>query len=91
MRLISPQIKICFGGEGISPFGKIHRSLMPYSYVLKTANATITRIFHEFEAFICKAFSDAAVLMLPQVPDNAANGRLELARRLKTFMLLCIQ
>ncbi len=27
--------------------------------------------------------------MLPQVPDNAANGRLGLARRVKTFMLSC--
>jgi hypothetical protein len=56
----------------------------------------LSRIFHEFEAFICKthtlihiikcviplagAFRDAAVLMLPQVPDNAANGRLELVK-----------
>ena len=27
--------------------------------------------------------------MLPQVPDNEANGRLGLARRVKTFMLFC--
>ena len=27
--------------------------------------------------------------MLPQVPDNAANGRLGLAHRVKTFILLC--
>ena len=38
---------------------------------------------------MCKAFRDAAVLMLPQVPDNEANGRLGLARRVKTFMLIC--
>ena len=52
-------------------------------------NLDLTRIFHEFEAFICKAFRDVAVLMLPQVPDNAANGRLRLAHRVKTFMLAC--
>ena len=44
---------------------------------------------HEFESFICKAFRDAVVLMLPQVPDKEAYGRLGLARRVKTFMLLC--
>ena len=49
----------------------------------------LTRILHEFESFICKAFRDAVVLMLPQVPDNEANGRLGLARRVKTFMLFC--
>ena len=35
------------------------------------------------------AFRDAVVLMLPQVPDNAVNGRLGLASRVKTFMLFC--
>ena len=42
-------------------------------------------MFHEFESFIGKAFRGAVVLMLPQVPDNAANGRLGLARRVKSF------
>ena len=35
------------------------------------------------------AFRGAVVLMLPQVPDNEANGRLGLARRVETFILLC--
>ena len=48
-----------------------------------------TRIFHEFEVFICKAFRDAVVLMLPQVPDNEANGQLGLARRVNTSILFC--
>jgi hypothetical protein len=68
-------------------------------------NRRIARIFHEFESFICMtytlvfkirgmiplagAFRGAVVLMLPQVPDNAVNGRFGLARRVKTFMLSC--
>ena len=43
-------------------------------------NVGLSWKFHEFESFICKAFRDAVVLMLPQVPDNEANGRLGLAR-----------
>ena len=35
------------------------------------------------------AFRDAVVLLLPQVPDNKAKGRLGLVRRVKTFMLFC--
>jgi hypothetical protein len=35
------------------------------------------------------AFRGAVVLMLPQALDNAVNGRLGLARRVKTFMLFC--
>jgi len=45
----------------------------------------LTRIFHECEAFICKAFKGAAVVRLLQALDNAANGRLALARRVKIF------
>ena len=56
----------------------------------------LTQLFHEFESFICKtytsvlkircmvplagAFRDAVVLMLPQIHDNAENGRLGLDR-----------
>ena len=36
---------------------------------------------------IRKAFEGEAVLMLPQALDNAANGHLELARRVKIIML----
>jgi len=43
----------------------------------------LTRILHEFEAFICKAFKDTA--HVPQALDNAANGRLRLAQRVKNF------
>ena len=33
-----------------------------------------------------KAFRGAAVQVLPQAPDNAANGHLGLARRVKIFL-----
>jgi hypothetical protein len=36
----------------------------------------LTRIFHATETFICQAFRDTAVAFLPQVSDNAVNGRL---------------
>jgi len=68
----------------------LRQGCQPYLFMIQCENElhiALARIFHEFEAFICKAFRDAAVLMLPQIPDNAANGRLELARRVKTFML----
>ena len=53
------------------------------------AHFGLTWIFHVSEPFICKAFREAVVLVLPQGPDNAANGRLGLARRVKIIMLLC--
>ena len=34
------------------------------------------RIFHASDAFICKALRDEAVVSLPRVPDNEANGRI---------------
>jgi len=34
-----------------------------------------------------QGFRGAAVLLLPQAPDNAANGHLGLARRVKIFLL----
>jgi len=45
----------------------------------------LTRIFHVFETFICKAFKGAAVPLAAglQVLNNAANGRLGHARRMK--------
>ena len=36
---------------------------------------SLNRKFNATEAFICQAFRDEAVISLPQVPDNAANGR----------------
>ena len=36
---------------------------------------SLARKFHATEVFICKAFRDAAVVYLPPVLDNAANGR----------------
>jgi hypothetical protein len=51
-------------------------------------NSDLARIFHELEAFIGKAFRGAAVLMLPQAPDNAANGHLGLARKGENFYAL---
>jgi hypothetical protein len=44
------------------------------------------RIFHEFEMFIGKASGVQLYLLLPQAPDNAANGLLGLARRVKIFL-----
>jgi hypothetical protein len=36
------------------------------------------RKFHAADAIICKAFRGAAVVNLPQAPDNEANGRISL-------------
>jgi hypothetical protein len=46
---------------------------------------SLARIFHELHSFICKAFRGAAVLGVPQAPDNAANGRMRLAQRVNIF------
>jgi hypothetical protein len=45
----------------------------------------LTRIFHELQALIGKAFRAAVVLRVPIGPDNAANARLRLARRVEIF------
>jgi hypothetical protein len=61
-------------------------------------------MFHEFESIICMtytsvfkirrmiplagAFRGAVVLMLPQAPDNEANGRLGPAHRVNFYAVL---
>ena len=75
-------LSIAFWVIVIRPF-----SILPEAVSNQIFNRTL--IFHEFESFFCKAFRGAAVLMLPQAPDNAGNGLLGLTRRVKIFMLFC--
>jgi len=46
----------------------------------------LARTFHEFEVPIGKAFRCDAVQVIPQAPDNAANGHPGRARRVKIFI-----
>ena len=45
----------------------------------------LARIIHELHSYICKSLRGAAVICVPQIPDNAANGRIRLARRVNFF------
>jgi len=63
--------------------------IMQGFFILLNAIFGLTRILHVPEAFICKAFKGTAVEDLLQALDNAANGRLRHARRVKTFEELC--
>jgi len=47
------------------------------------AKKIITWILHELEAPICKAFQGAVIVLLLQALNNAADGSLRLARRVK--------
>jgi len=41
-------------------------------------------------SFICKALRGAAVLFVPQAPDNAANERMHFAQRVKIFQAFLV-
>ena len=78
----SVRIGFHHGSSGIKSYV---RTVINHVTITYLKNVRLTRIFHQKETFMAKAFRGEAVGRLPRASNNAGHGSLLLARRVKLF------